>query len=199
MGKLIFCYGSMNSSKSAQLLMWKHNYEEAGKQVSLFKPAIDTREEFKDKWTGYISSRIGLKAECNLVREDDSFHEVGALLDDWILTDVIMVDEAQFLTEKQVDELYQISLTEKIVICFGLKCDFTQHFFSGSKRLFELADEIRELKTVCKCGKKATVNARFDENGELITEGSQIEIGGNEKYRAMCKYCYDDLLKRKGD
>ena len=109
---------------------------------------------------------------------------------------IIMVDEAQFLTQKQVKELYEISL-KYTVVCFGLKTDFKQCFFEGSKALFELADDIRELKTVCSCGKKATINARINGDGEILLDGEQIEIGGNERYKAMCKHCFEREKNKK--
>lgn len=212
MGKLIFCYGAMGASKSAELLMWRYNYEQFGYSVLLMKPKIDNREKhlsdvstfckndetltkfserkhFSDKM-GIISSRIGLTAECLLI--DKTIEEWKNEIE---THDIIMIDEAQFLTENQVDELYRISMN-KTVICFGLRTDFTQHFFSGSKRLMELATDIRELKTVCKCGKKATINARFDKD-KLLTEGEQIQIGANESYQAMCKDCFEKLKKKQ--
>lgn len=189
MGKLIFCYGAMGASKSAELLMWRYNYEQSGYAVLLLKPKIDNREKHLSDKMGIISSRIGLTAECLLI--DETIAEWKNEIDTY---DIIMIDEAQFLTENQVDELYQISM-RKTVICFGLRTDFTQHFFPGSKRLMELATDIRELKTVCKCGKKATINARFD-GEKLMTEGEQIQIGANESYRAMCKDCFEKLKKQ---
>lgn len=189
MGKLIFCYGAMGASKSAELLMWRYNYEQSGYAVLLMKPKIDNREKHLSDKMGIISSRIGLTAECLLI--DETIAEWKNEIDTY---DIIMIDEAQFLTENQVDELYQISM-RKTVICFGLRTDFTQHFFPGSKRLMELATDIRELKTVCKCGKKATINARFDVE-KLMTEGEQIQIGANESYRAMCKDCFEKLKKQ---
>lgn len=189
MGKLIFCYGAMGASKSAELLMWRYNYEQSGYAVLLMKPKIDNREKHLSDKMGIISSRIGLTAECLLI--DETIAEWKNEIDTY---DIIMIDEAQFLTENQVDELYQISM-RKTVICFGLRTDFTQHFFPGSKRLMELATDIRELKTVCKCGKKATINARFD-GEKLMTEGEQIQIGANESYRAMCKDCFEKLKKQ---
>lgn len=188
MGKLIFCYGAMGASKSAELLMWRYNYEQSGYSVLLMKPKIDNREKFLSEKLGMISSRIGLTAECLLI--DKNIEEWKNEIE---YHDIIMIDEAQFLTENQVDELYQVSMN-KTVICFGLRTDFTQHFFLGSKRLMELATDIRELKTVCKCGKKATINARFNGN-KLLTEGKQIQIGANESYKAMCKDCFEKLKK----
>lgn len=190
MGKLIFCYGAMGASKSAELLMWRYNYEQSGYAVLLMKPKIDNREKHLSDKMGIISSRIGLTAECLLIDET-----IAEWKNEINTNDIIMIDEAQFLTEKQVDELYQISM-KKTVICFGLRTDFTQQFFSGSKRLMELATDIRELKTVCTCGKKATINARFD-GEKLMTEGEQIQIGANESYRAMCKDCFEKLKKQE--
>lgn len=195
MSKLIFCYGAMNSGKSMQLLTWKYNYEEAGFKVFLYKPAMDTRGSFKDSSNkGVISSRVGLEALCTLVYENETFNKYIKKIKD--PKTIIMIDEAQFLTQKQVRELYEISL-KHTVVCFGLKTDFKQSFFEGSKALFELADDIRELKTVCSCGKKATINARLNENGEILLDGEQIEIGGNERYKAMCKHCFEKNKKKK--
>ena len=137
MGKLIFVYGAMGSSKSAELLMWRYNYEQSGYNVLLMKPKLDNREEFISDKIGIISSRIGLSAECLLI--DKSVNEWKNEFDSH---SIIMVDEAQFLTTEQVDELYQLSM-KKTVICFGLRTDFTQHFFEGSRRLMELATDIR--------------------------------------------------------
>ena len=195
MSKLIFCYGAMNSGKSMQLLTWKYNYEEAGYKVFLYKPAMDTRGSFKDgENKGVIASRAGLEASCTLVYENETFSKYLDKIND--PKTIIMLDEAQFLTEKKVKELYQISL-KYTVVCFGLKTDFRQCFFEGSKALFELADDIRELKTVCTCGKKATINARINENGEILLDGEQIEIGGNERYKSMCKHCFEREKNKK--
>lgn len=195
MSKLIFCYGAMNSGKSMQLLTWKYNYEEAGYKVFLYKPAMDTRGSFKDSNNkGVIASRAGLEASCTLVYEDETFSKYLDEIND--PKTIIMLDEAQFLTEEQVKELYQISL-KYTVVCFGLKTDFRQCFFEGSKALFELADDIRELKTVCSCGKKATINARISEDGQILLDGEQIEIGGNERYKSMCKHCFEREKNKK--
>ena len=195
MSKMIFCYGAMNSGKSMQLLTWNYNYAEAALNVFLHKPAMDTRGSFKDsKNKGVISSRVGLEAKCTLVYEDEDFYKYLDEIND--PKTIIMVDEAQFLTQKQVKELYEISL-KYTVVCFGLKTDFKQCFFEGSKALFELADDIRELKTVCSCGKKATINARINGDGEILLDGEQIEIGGNERYKAMCKHCFEREKNKK--
>ena len=180
MSKLYFKYGTVNSSKSANLLMTKHNYEEQGLKTIVLKSTIDTREP------GEIVTRAGIPSiKCIVFSENDSIKEIltGEIFD------VVLVDEAQFCTELQIEELWQISI-DCPVICFGLKTDSHTRLFPGSKRLFELAEKIEEIKTVCKCGKKATINARIDENGNLITNAPQIDIGGNEKYIPMCKECF---------
>ena len=184
----------MGSGKSLQLLTWKYNYEKAGYKVIVCKPSLDTRKSFKTNKKGNtISSRIGLETECELIGKDFNF------TDSFQQQTIIMVDEAQFLTQKQVRGLYEISF-KYTVVCFGLKTDFRQCLFEGSKALFELAEDIRELKTICECGKKATINARINENGEIILDGKQIEIGGNEKYKSMCKYCFEkEKIINKGE
>lgn len=189
MTKLYFKYGCMNSSKSANLLMIKHNYEEQGFNVLLLKPSIDTRES-----ESVIKSRIGIESKCTMIQKDKSIYEYIWFENKDKNYDVIIVDESQFLTENQVNNLYEIS-SNIPVICFGLLTDFNQKLFEGSKRLIELSESIQEIKTICKCGSRASINARFDECGNLVTMGNQIEIGGNEKYKALCKTCYKKLLK----
>ena len=186
MNKLYFKYGTMNSSKSANLLMIKHNYEEQHMNVLLLKPYIDTRDG-NDK----VSSRVGLSSPCKTIQEDTKIDSLS-----WGNYDVLMVDEAQFLTEEQVDELYKISCSIP-VLCFGLLTDFQQKLFPGSKRLIELAESIEKIKTICSCGAGANYNARFDGNGKFIEDGDQIQIGGNESYKAVCKTCYEKLKRYK--
>lgn len=187
MSKLYFKYGCMNSSKSANLLMIRHNYEEQGFDILLLKPSVDDREG-----KSIIKSRIGIEAECTMVTPVDSIKDIFEKHP----ADIIMVDEAQFLTKEQVDELYDISFHNN-VLCFGLLTDFQQNLFEGSQRLIELAESLQEIKTVCSCGRRATMNVRFDEHGNVITRGEQVDIGGNDKYKAMCKYCYDNLKKKQ--
>ena len=190
MAKLYFKYGAMGSSKTAQALITKFNYEERGMRVWLIKPAIDDRDG-----VGVIKSRIGLSQSCDAVLASDSLLEKYSKLEN--KCDVIITDECQFLTEKQVDELRLIVDEYDIpVLCFGLRTDFLTHLFEGSRRLFEVADSIAEIKTICECGKKATVNARFD-GGKIVTVGSQVMIGGNESYIAMCHRCYRERIKRE--
>ena len=189
MAKLYFKYGAMGSSKTANALITKFNYEERGMRVLLIKPATDTRDG-----ADVIRSRIGLEAVCRVISPDGS---IGALLDEGDV-DVIIADECQFFTPAQIDELRSIVDERGIpVLCFGLRTDFLTHMFPGSARLFEVADSIAEIKTICECGSKATVNARIDESGRVITEGSQVVLGGNDCYIAMCHKCWSDKIKAK--
>lgn len=186
MPKLYFRYGCMGSSKTANALMVKFNYEEKGYKVALIKPAIDDRDG-----TNIIKSRIGLQSKTIVVSKAEDVKE-------WYLSlsnkpNVIIVDEAQFLTESQVNQLKDIAIEYIPVLCFGLKSDFMTHLFEGSKRLFEIADSIQEIKSICKCGRKAEVNARV-KNGKIIDTGNQIEIGGNESYIGVCYKCWKEGL-----
>ncbi len=188
MAKLYFKFGAMGCSKTAQALITKFNYEERNMKVLLLKPAIDNRDG-----ANTVKSRIGLQAEAVAVREDENVYET--YLNRYSDCDVIIVDECQFLTPEQVDQLADVVIQKDIpVLCFGLSTDFTTHLFPGSKRLFEIAESISEIKSVCTCGAKATVNARLDEKGGIVTEGSQVCIGGNDRYVAMCRKCW---LKRQ--
>ena len=188
MAKLYFKFGAMGCSKTAQALITKFNYEERNMKVLLLKPAIDNRDG-----ANTVKSRIGLQAESVAVREDENVYET--YLNRYSDCDVIIVDECQFLTPEQVDQLADVVIQKDIpVLCFGLSTDFTTHLFPGSKRLFEIAESISEIKSVCTCGAKATVNARLDEKGGIVTEGSQVCIGGNDRYVAMCRKCW---LKRQ--
>ncbi len=187
MAKLYFKYGAMGSSKSAQALITKFNYEEKGMSVWLIKPSTDTRDG-----ADIIRSRIGLEAHANIMLPEASiveeYHKAGR-------HDVIIADEAQFFTPGQIDQLRELVDTENLpVLCFGLRTDFLTHFFPGAQRLMELADSLTEIKTVCSCGHKATVNARIDENGRIITEGSQVMLGGNDSYVAMCHKCWKEKI-----
>ena len=191
MAKLYFKYGAMGSSKTAQALITKFNYEERGMKVWIGKPSKDTRDG-----EDTIQSRIGLKTKANIIKQkDDLYTKFYNMKEKY---DVIIIDEAQFLEPEQVNQLGDIVMQLKIpVICFGLKTDFQTKMFPGSKRLFEIAESINEIKTICKCGRKATVNARIDSNGDIVTEGEQVELGGNDKYIAMCYKCYSDIVRRK--
>ena len=191
MAKLYFKYGAMGSSKTAQALITKFNYEERGMKVWIAKPSIDNRDG-----QNIIQSRIGLKTEAYVISEDENIYRTFQMLRERY--DVVIIDEAQFLTEEQVNQLGNIVMQLKVpVMCFGLKTDFQTKMFPGSKRLFEIAESISEIKTICKCGKKATVNARIDNVGNIITEGEQVELGGNDKYIAMCYRCYCEAIREK--
>ncbi len=189
MAKLYFKYGAMGSSKSANALITKFNYEERGMRVWLIKPSTDTRDG-----AGIIASRIGLSAKADIISHEES---IIALLDKMSGIDVIITDECQFFTPEQIDELREIVNFRNIpVLCFGLRTDFMTHLFPGSRRLLEIADSITEIKTICSCGAKAIVNARIDSEGHVITSGSQVFIGGNDSYVAMCHKCWSRAIKK---
>ena len=188
MAKLYFKYGAMGSSKSAQALITQFNYEELGMTVWLIKPSVDTRDG-----ADIIRSRIGLERTAQIITPEqdivEEYKRAGKC-------DVIISDEAQFFTPAQIGQLRTLVDEEDVpVLCFGLRTDFLTHFFPGARRLMELADSITEIKTVCACGRKATVNARIDERGRVITEGGQILLGGNDSYVAMCHKCWVDKIR----
>ena len=181
----------MGSSKTAQALITKFNYEERGMKVWLIKPALDDRDG-----RDIIKSRIGLSADSTALDKRDSIMQI--FLSEKIEADVIIADECQFFTAAQIDEMRQIVDDYDIpILCFGLRTDFLSHLFEGSRRLFELADSISEIKTICECGSKATVNARLDANMNVVTEGNQVMIGGNESYVAMCHKCWRKRIKKQ--
>ena len=183
MAKLYFKYGAMGSSKTANALIAKFNYEERDMKVWLIKPDVDNRDgESK------VRSRIGLEAEATVIRSEDDILEMYKSRED---VDVIIADECQFFTEDHIDQMRDIvDKFDVPVMCFGLRTDFRTRLFPGSRRLFELADSITEIKTICECGAKATVNARIAPDGRVITSGQQVFIGGNDSYIAMCHKCY---------
>ena len=185
MAKLYFKYGAMGSSKTAQALITKYNYEENDLRVWLLKPSADIRDGAHT-----ISSRIGLSAEADILTpEMDAYAWFREKLEGQC--DVIIVDECQFLTPEQIDQLRAIVDEHNIpVMCFGLRTDFQTKLFPGSLRLMEIADTIQEIKTICDCGAKATVNARIDSQGHIVTQGAQVFLGGNDSYIAMCHKCY---------
>ena len=190
MAKLYFKYGAMGSSKSAQALITQFNYEELGMSVWLIKPSTDTRDG-----ADIIRSRIGLERRAQVITPEqdicEEYHRAGK-------HDVIIADEAQFFTPEQIDQLRSLVDNEDLpVLCFGLRTDFLTHFFPGAGRLMELADSITEIKTVCACGRKATVNARIDENGRIITQGDQVFLGGNDSYVAMCHKCWKQRISEQ--
>ena len=185
MAKLYFKYGAMGSSKTAQALITKYNYEENDLKVWLIKPSADTRDGQM-----ILRSRIGLEAQCEVMTPQTDIYArfVESRKGN---CDVIICDECQFLTGEQIDQLRAIVNDFSIpVMCFGLRTDFQTKLFPGSQRLMEVADAIQEIKTICDCGAKATVNARIDESGHIVTQGAQVLLGGNDAYIAMCHKCY---------
>ena len=185
MAKLYFKYGAMGSSKTAQALITKYNYEENGLKVWLLKPGADTRDG-----VNILRSRIGLEAQVDVAAADADVYE-RFLQERNGQCDVIIVDECQFLTPEQIDQLRRIVDDFDIpIMCFGLRTDFLTRLFPGSLRLMEVADTIQEIKTICDCGNKATVNARIDGTGHIVTQGAQVVLGGNDSYIAMCHRCY---------
>lgn len=188
MAKLYFKYGAMGSSKSAQALITQFNYEELGMSVWLIKPSIDTRDG-----ADIVRSRIGLMRSAQVITPEQNIAEAYRAAG---RHDVIIADEAQFFTPAQIEQLRRLVDEEDLpVLCFGLRTDFLTHFFPGAQRLMELADSITEIKTVCACGHKATVNARIDECGHIITQGDQVFLGGNDSYVAMCHKCWINKIK----
>ena len=190
MAKLYFKYGAMGSSKTANALITKFNYEERGMKVWLIKPSLDDRDGISA-----VRSRIGLSAEAFIVKTETNIVDEFENLKD---INVIIADECQFLTREQIDQLrYIVDFKEIPVLCFGLRTDFLTHLFKGSSRLFEIADSITEVKTICSCGNKAIVNARIDSQSNLVTDGEQVEIGGDDRYVSLCRKCYYKKLKNK--
>ena len=192
MAKLYFKYGAMGSSKTAQALITKYNYEENGLKVWLIKPSADVRDG-----ADILRSRIGLEAKVQVIAPEADVYEIF-ISQRSSACDVIIVDECQFLTPAQIDQLRAIVDDYDIpVMCFGLRTDFLTKLFPGSLRLMELADTIQEIKTICDCGNKATVNARIDAEGHIVTEGAQVLLGGNDSYIAMCHRCWVRGIREK--
>ena len=191
MAKLYFKYGAMGSSKTANALITRFNYQERDMKVWLIKPSIDDRDG-----ADIIRSRIGLEAVADVITPDTDI--LSLFEKDHRNSDVIITDECQFFTPEQIDQLRKIVDVYDIpVMCFGLRTDFLTNLFPGSRRLFEVADSITEIKTICSCGSKATVNARIDGNGNIVTTGSQILIGGNDSYIAMCHKCWKKAANKE--
>jgi len=183
MSKLYFYYSSMNAGKTTSLLQSSYNYKERGMNTILFTAAIDNRYG-----TGTIKSRIGLEADANIYSATDDIFEIVEKNHQEEKIDCVLVDEAQFLSEDQVFQLTEVSDRLHIpVLAYGLRTDFLGNLFEGSRLLLAWADELKELKTICFCGKKATMVVRLDENNNALREGSQIEIGGNDRYVSMCR------------
>ena len=198
MAKLMYMYGPMNSRKSLDLLATAYNFEEKKIPFLALKSSLDTRD------VNVIRSRAGLERKCigiddtfdifNYIREYNSMLLLSGNHLKWIL-----IDECQFLTEKQVDELSDIvDYLDIDVMCYGLRTDFNTKLFPASKRLFEIADEFEEIKSYCSCGENKTlVNSRISEDGEISTNGEQILIGGDEIYKSICRKCWKKKIKQK--
>ena len=179
----------MGSSKSLRLLTTAYNFEEKGIDFLCFKSSIDTRDG-----DGIIKSRIGVQRECIKIEQSDNLFKI---ISDSISNNQhikkILIDESQFLTKRQVEQLGHVVDTFDIdVMCYGLRTDFRTELFEGSKRLLELADTIEEVKSHCSCGRKAIINARFTSNGDIVLHGNQVEIGGNDRYKPLCRKCYQE-------
>ena len=198
-GKLFFKYGTMGAGKSLQLLATAYNFQERGIPYTIFKSEIDTRDGI-----GVIHSRALGDKECVSVAPELNLYELVSTVfeKDQVLyrpkTKWILVDEAQFLTPEQVDQLAAVvDMLGINVICFGLRTDFQTHLFPGSRRLFEVADEITEIKSSCSCDTKTIFNARIDTDGKVVTEGEQIEVGGDDRYISLCRKCYYEQAGNK--
>ena len=190
MAKLYFHYSSMNAGKSTALLQANHNYIERGMRALLLTAKLDNREG-----EGIISSRIGIKKDALAFDDQDNLFDIIRLENVESELSCIFVDEAQFLKREQVKQLTSIVDDLNIpVLSYGIRTDFQGEVFEGSQYLMAWADEIKEIKTICHCGKKATMNARVSSGGKMETEGNQIEIGGNERYVSLCRNCFS---KRK--
>ncbi len=199
MAKLYFYYAAMNAGKSTVLLQSSHNYRERGMQTLLLVPAIDTRYQ-----TGTVSTRIGLSEPAMVFQEqDDLFSLVASDLQSGLNYACVLIDEAQFLTRKQIHQLTLITDELNIpVLTYGLRTDFRGELFPGSQYLLAWADELIELKTICHCGRKATMNLRVDAEGNAIREGEQVLIGGNETYVSTCRLHFrrgENRARKKGN
>lgn len=200
MAKLRYVYGPMNSAKSMILLATAHNLEENGIQIMVLKPSLDTRDG-----EGVIHSRTGIdERKCVAINEEMDLYKIIKAYRNVLATQFeslkwVLVDECQFLTEKQVDQLSDVVDSLDInVMCYGLRTDFRSRAFPASRRLFEIADDIEEVKCACRCKeKKAIINARFDEEDNIVTEGSQVMIGGNDIYKPLCRKCWKNKIKDK--
>ena len=199
MSKLYYYYGSMASAKSLRLLSTAYNFEEKNVQIMVLKPSLDTRDG-----EGVIKSRAGLERKCIMVDHDVNLYKVVKAYKNVLASQLetlkwVIIDECQFLTEAQIDQLSDVvDFLDVNVMCYGLRTDFKSRLFPSNKRLFELADDIEEIKSTSESGeRKASINARFDNNGEIITEGDQIMVGGNETYRAICRKCWKNKVRDK--
>ncbi len=179
MAKLYFRFAAMNAGKSTALLQVAYNYEERGQSADIYTASVDDRYG-----VGNVTSRLGVTRPAATFSDATDFTAIYAGKTN---PSCILIDEAQFLTEQQVTQLHHLAHTSATpVICYGLRSDFLGQPFPGSKALLTLADDLEEMKTICRCGRKATMNVRLDEAGNRVTEGAQVEIGGNARYEAVC-------------
>ncbi|MCO6185383.1 thymidine kinase [Rhizobium sp. L1K21] len=191
MAKLYFSYAAMNAGKSTNLLQASYNYRERGMRTVILIAAIDERAG-----KGTVSSRIGLSSDAIAFDNGDDLFSMIARMHAEGEIACVFVDEAQFLTAEQVWQLARVADRLKIpVMAYGLRTDFQGKLFPGSRELLAIADELREVRTICHCGRKATMVARLDENGNVIKEGAQIDIGGNEKYVSFCRRHWEDKMR----
>ncbi|WP_086608855.1 thymidine kinase [Erythrobacter donghaensis] len=189
MAKLYFYYASMNAGKSSHLLQADFNYRERGMRTMLWTAALDSRSE------GMVKSRIGLESDAHRFHTDTDLWAVVSAAHKVEPLDCVMVDEAQFLTPDQVWQLARLADEGGIpVLCYGLRTDFQGELFPGSAVLLGIADALVELKAVCHCGRKATMNLRVDESGAAVRQGQQTEIGGNDRYVALCRKHFSEAL-----
>jgi len=183
--KLYFRYAAMNAGKSTALLQTAHNYEERGLRVRVFTAALDDRGG-----AGVIASRLGLSRRAETFGTDTAF-DTAVLADGTPRPACLLIDEAQFLTREQVRHLHRLVHRDDIpVLCWGLRSDFQGNAFPGAAELLTLADDLEEMKTICACGRKASMNLRVDASGRRVTAGEQVLIGGNDRYRAVCPRCF---------
>jgi thymidine kinase len=178
----------MGSAKTALLLTSAYNFEERGMKYVCMKPIIDTRDN-----KNVIKSRIGIERECRWIYNDTDLYQLAQEMfeENLSVIDWFLIDEAQFLTSEQVDQLARIvDDYGSNVVCYGLRTDFKSKMFEGSRRLFEIADSIDEVKSTCTCGRKTIINARIDSNGDFVEDGAQVEIGGDDRYIAVCRKCW---------
>lgn len=188
--KLYFYFGPMSSAKSLRLITTAFNIDEKGIPSLTLKPKTDTRDG-----DGVIYSRVGVSRKCTMIGNDINIYNFvnSLIVKDGVYFKWIFVDECQFLTEEQVDQLSDIvDYFDINVMCYGLRTDFKSKLFPGSKRLFEIADTIEEIKSTCSCGNKASINARFDKKGKIITNGPQTLVGGDDKYTSICRKCWKE-------
>ncbi|WP_299860255.1 thymidine kinase [uncultured Hoeflea sp.] len=194
MAKLYFSYSTMNAGKSTLLLQASYNYRERGMRTVLFIASLDDRAG-----VGKIASRIGLDCDAVPFRPEDDLYQVIEGMQKNGKVACAFFDEAQFLTEDQVWQLARVADRLKVpVMTYGLRTDFRGQLFPGSKALLAIADELREVRTICHCGRKATMVARTDQDGNVLREGAQIEVGGNDKYVSYCRRHWDDVMNPAG-